>query len=601
MEDNYLNVCFNNINLVTQCANRSVEALRVVEKEIDGETQQVIKKNGFFRELFLKATHALFGNVDEYKNTLKKVLDDNVESLKNEGRDIYVKEDEGVYTELFISAQRYNHACHSNEDDVPLFADLGLTTPIIPKECSELAPITLRTTEVAEEKLTIPGYLYPLVKKENKLGHNHTIYHYNARDVEISHAKEAINIFSSTQRERLMSLIGRIVEFVGKIFGKEITDFKDYHYFKKGEKIEDIYSKDVPIATSDQPTSYWIGHATCLISVPVKSDKGETLKVNILTDPVEGDLNKILYPRMTDPARPIDTCPVPHVFMLSHNHLDHFDKETLKKLKQQQPIMLIPEGDREKFLALGFKNIHEHNWWQQTTIEIEQNGQKAQLQITAVPAHHWSGQGPCDGHHAAFLGYVIHQDEGDIYFAGDTARLSEQHIKELREQFNIRSLFQPGGPDEVRKDMESTHQASVDGLWMHFNLMIRHLYDKDEYKTKKKSDFLIEAKKLRTLFMHTKTYKLGNLHFDDTDESVKRVKEALSKTPSGIDEEFDFSNVLDENVRSYEKQVYMELLKIGKNIEFEDGTHLEPEDILAILDEGVIIPKIGSRTNLSVA
>ena len=38
-------------------------------------------------------------------------------------------------------------------------------------------------------------------------------------------------------------------------------------------------------------------------------------------------------------------------------------------------------------------------------------------------------------------------------------------------KFNITTSIQPGGPDEMREDMESTHQCSADGILMHFKIL----------------------------------------------------------------------------------------------------------------------------------
>ena len=66
--------------------------------------------------------------------------------------------------------------------------------------------------------------------------------------------------------------------------------------------------------------------------------------------------------------------------------------------------MIVPKGDgnRYKKIAkkLGFdgSNIIELNWWEKTQIEFNKNGEFYRMEITATPARHWSGQGPCGGH-----------------------------------------------------------------------------------------------------------------------------------------------------------------------------------------------------------
>lgn len=582
-----------NINEISQHANRKAEAFRVVENIVKGKAPRyLIKTNNVLMELFLRAKHAICRGGQAHRQKLHDIIDSDIRTLNQATRTSYIDDIANTYTELFIASQKYNHILNMHLDpslksEVPLFDDLSLKRPIIPESCPQIAPIKIRIEQIAKSNLeNIPKKQEPYIH-QGSWWHRHKIYYYNEEDSKISHSQEAVRIFLSTQKERLISLIGRILEAITGQFKCKFFVFKDSHYFRKCEdKNGEIYAKDDPLSASENATSYWIGHATCFFNVPLKSERQKHININIITDPVEGDLNKILYPRMTRPARSIEACPAPHIYLLSHNHLDHYDKNTIKKLRKYQPIMLVPEGDAKKFRQMGFKNVYEHNWWQTTTIPIVQGDQKSEVKITAVPAHHWSG-GLFEAHHSAFLGYIIHQEDGDIYFAGDTARLSDDHITTLRERFNIRSMFQPGGPDEVRKDMESTHQASVDGLWMHFNLMMRNLYHRGGYSAKSKAAFIEEAKKLRTFYMHTKTYKLGNLHFDDTDASVNRVKEALA------------FGKLPKETKVYEEQVYHELLAIGKALTFQANSQLEAVDILEILNAGVIIPKIGSRTDLA--
>jgi hypothetical protein len=82
-----------------------------------------------------------------------------------------------------------------------------------------------------------------------------------------------------------------------------------------------------------------------------------------------------------------------------------------------------------------------------------------------------------------------------------------------------------------------------------------------------------------------KTYKLGNLHFDDTDQSIYRIITALRQ-----------GNI--EELKEYELKVYNELLNIGQRIKFQEEG-LTPLDISNIVESCVVIPRIGMRTDLS--
>lgn len=479
-------------------------------------------------------------------------------------------------TENYLSCHRFNHL----DRTLKLFQSLG-GLPYI----QGVAHVQANTGSIKVSHMgRVPAAQNPHIV-DKKFPKKHRLYYYNAQDAKINHSTEALRIFFNTQRERLISAIGKVVQAIAKIFHRKASYFNQFHYFSKGEdKKKDLYAKDVPINYSDKPTSYWMGHASCLLSIPLKTDQGSTLKVNLITDPVEGDLNKLLYPRMTKLGRGVDQCQAPQVYLLSHNHLDHYSKATIKKLLKYQPVMLVPEGDGKKFRKLGFKNVYEKQWWQTTEIPFSDGDQHAKLKITTVPSKHWSNQGAFDKHCSLFMGAVVHNEEGDIYFAGDTARLSEEHIRTMRQRFNITHQFQPGGPDEVRKDMESTHQASADALWMHFNLILRNLYDKGAFKDKTKQEFLNAADATKTLFMHTQTFKLGNLHYDDTSESVKRVIMGIRG--------------LKADLRTYEKSVCEQILAISQSFQFSDGGSLSREEIVQLIEKSVFLPKIGSLTPL---
>ena len=97
----------------------------------------------------------------------------------------------------------------------------------------------------------------------------------------------------------------------------------------------------------------------------------------MITDPVEGDLAPLLYPRMTKEGDLIDgtnekRLPKIDVVIISHNHRDHVSEETLKRLVKQQPKMIGPEGDEALFIGLGFTNVVGIKWWEQATISNDQ-------------------------------------------------------------------------------------------------------------------------------------------------------------------------------------------------------------------------------------
>lgn len=566
-------------------------------QEIDGNQTLKVRHcfSGFFHSLLRKEDH---------EQRIQVLIDEHITDLSTMGREHFVK-DTGEVTELFIAAHRYNQCVQNIANSKPSSLAGRLSLHIISNgNVPELSPIET----IAKEKVRVVEDDQPEIVKEQRFFHTHDIRRYPGD--RIDHGKEAVSIFISTQMERFLSFVGRIVEAVGRFFGYKINAFEKYHYRNKGESDEQIYSHASPMkcadtptasgnqveadvvsdrnahAASPEPSSYWLGHASLLLNSPLRSASGKTASFNVITDPVQGDLNPLLYPRQTNFSRSMDALPASHVYLLSHNHLDHFDTKAIKKLVSQQPVMVVPKGDGYRYIDHGFLKVIELDWWEKQTIKFKHNGEKYVMKICATPSRHWAGQGPCGGHESTFLGYVIEGVEGgDIYFAGDTARLSEDHIGKLRDNFNIRWSFQPGGPDEVRKDMESTHQASVDALWMHFNLMVKKHY----VEGMGKEEFLDSVSRLKTIYMHTMAFKLGNLHLSDTKDSVEKVIHALEN-------EEDVENL---QLEVYERQVFDELVTYASSFKFFDGETLSLKEVAAILKETVAVPKIGSRLGLT--
>lgn len=463
------------------------------------------------------------------------------------------------YTDLFLAAQKYNQTIFANQLSFPAVQNARVP---------ELIPLQVQCQKTQE---------MPDIPDDQKIFERNGLFYYDENDSKISHLwDEGLRILFSTQVERGMSILGRGVESI-----LPVESFAGYHYFPKNP---DIYRSDLPIVDSSDPTSYWIGHATCLMSVPLRTNSGNRIAVNIITDPIEGDLSSFAYPRMTKPGRMIEDCPAIHVVLISHNHRDHYSEETMQKMLLEQPALVVPVGDGEKFKKMGFTNVSEVNWWQQVPITVQRGNEKAEFTITAVPSHHWSNRGINDLNRSSFVGYVIQGHEnGDIYFEGDSARLSSAHIETLKNRFNIRSIFAPGGPDEVRKDMESTHQSSADGLKMYFAVLIKKLYE-TEGAHLSKTEFLEKASHRKMIYMHTKTYKLGNLHFTDTEDSIERILKALLTQDV-------------HELKDYEKLVYNELLEIAQTIQFENKG-LTSQEIHDIIRAGVTVPKIGERSSL---
>ncbi|MCC6749945.1 MAG: MBL fold metallo-hydrolase [Deltaproteobacteria bacterium] len=144
----------------------------------------------------------------------------------------------------------------------------------------------------------------------------------------------------------------------------------------------------------------WIGHATTLIHLP---------GLRLLTDPVWGAPTGV--PRLTRAAAPIDAIEGLDAVLISHNHRDHLDRRTIRRLPAEL-LYLVPEGLGYWMRAQGRRRVVELDWWD--AVEL------AGGRITFVPAQHWSRRGMFDENRSLWGGYVVEAGGARVYFAGDS-------------------------------------------------------------------------------------------------------------------------------------------------------------------------------------
>jgi N-acyl-phosphatidylethanolamine-hydrolysing phospholipase D len=150
----------------------------------------------------------------------------------------------------------------------------------------------------------------------------------------------------------------------------------------------------------------WIGHSTFLI---------QTQGINILTDPVFSERCSPLpffgMKRVVPPGLRMEELPPIHLVLISHNHYDHLDAPSIKRLGDS-PTYLVPLGLSKWFDKRGIKNVKEFDWWQSFVLDG--------LEYHCVPVRHFSGRSPFDRNKTLWSAWVIRSKPGNIFFAGDT-------------------------------------------------------------------------------------------------------------------------------------------------------------------------------------
>lgn len=201
----------------------------------------------------------------------------------------------------------------------------------------------------------------------------------------------------------------------------------------------------------------FIGHASYLVQTP---------GLNIITDPVFSErASPVSFAgpkRVRRPGIEIDQLPKIDVVLVSHNHYDHLDVESLKTLhKNSNPLFLVPLGDRELLQSLGIDNVQELDWWQDVQVR--------DTKITFVPTHHWSARGLFDRCESLWGGYVVTTPKLKFYFGGDTGY--DTHFAQTKEKLGSPDVaLIPIGAYEPRWFMKEHHMNPEDAVQAHMDL-----------------------------------------------------------------------------------------------------------------------------------
>jgi L-ascorbate metabolism protein UlaG (beta-lactamase superfamily) len=187
----------------------------------------------------------------------------------------------------------------------------------------------------------------------------------------------------------------------------------------------------------------WIGHATFVLRL------GGQL---IATDPIWSQRISGVIGRKAPPGVPLERLPPLDVVTVSHNHYDHLDVPTLKRIGKKTLYVTLP-GNGKLLRAAGLDQIVELDWWQ--------SHQVGALTITAVPARHWSMRAPWNRNDMLWGGFVFRGPEGVAYHSGDTA-LFDGFEEIGRRAGPIDWALLPIGAYEPRWFMEPQHMSPED-------------------------------------------------------------------------------------------------------------------------------------------
>ncbi|OSZ81040.1 MBL fold metallo-hydrolase [Chitinophagaceae bacterium IBVUCB2] len=266
-------------------------------------------------------------------------------------------------------------------------------------------------------------------------------------------------------------------------YWKMMKEFFKKHPETAPSTILPFVKTDLKKLEGEEPLIVWFGHSSYLIRIANK---------NFLIDPVfSGNAAPVSYMVKAFPGsneyKAEDMPPIDYL-ILTHDHYDHLDFKTIRKLKSKIGNVICSLGisSHLKHWGIAINNITELDWWQTTTVEDN-------IQITAAPARHFSGRGIKRGQ-TLWSSFILKTSTHNLYIGGDSGY--DSHFKEIGEKH---------GPF----DMAILECGQYNTMWPLIHMM-----------PEETAQAAVDLKAKALLPVHWGKFKLG-MH--PWNESIKRV------------------------------------------------------------------------------
>lgn len=199
----------------------------------------------------------------------------------------------------------------------------------------------------------------------------------------------------------------------------------------------------------------FVGHATFLLQFD---------GLNVLTDPIWSErCSPVTWAgpkRVRPPGIAFDALPRIDLVLLSHNHYDHLDLPTLRRLHTaHRPLIVTTLGNKPFLAAEGIDHVVELDWWQT-------HAPKPGVTITVTPAQHFAARGFTDRFKTLWGGFALETPAGKVWFAGDSGYFDG--FKTIGERLGPFDLaFIPIGAYEPRWFMQPVHSTPSEAIEIH--------------------------------------------------------------------------------------------------------------------------------------
>ncbi|HEU5021699.1 MAG TPA: MBL fold metallo-hydrolase, partial [Bryobacteraceae bacterium] len=132
--------------------------------------------------------------------------------------------------------------------------------------------------------------------------------------------------------------------------------------------------------------------------------------------------------RLVAPAALPGDFPRPDVILLSHAHMDHFDRPSLRALEHRGTTVVTAAGTSDLLRAKRYEKVHELKW--------NESAQVGSASIRAFEVRHWGARTHTDVHRG-YNGYAIEAGRHRIIFGGDTAYTDSFRALRSSKEFDL--------------------------------------------------------------------------------------------------------------------------------------------------------------------
>ena len=237
----------------------------------------------------------------------------------------------------------------------------------------------------------------------------------------------------------------------------------------------------------------WFGHSTLLVNIK---------NTIILIDPVFSKAASpvsFLVKRFQPPVLKLKDLPRIDYVLISHDHYDHLDMETVIFFKEKDVKFITPLGvtSHLKSWDIDRSKLFEADWW--GTLEFEG------ITFICTPAQHFSGRlATFSGFKTLWASWIVKTESNSFYFSGDSGY--DIHYKEIGDKYGpFELVFMDSGqynerwrevhnmPDEAAQAvLDLKGKAMVPIHWGMFNLAIHDWYEPVEESEKYAEKFGIK-------------------------------------------------------------------------------------------------------------